>query len=129
MISPPVPSFDDAHFWDGARAGELRVQRCTSCGTLRHPPAPMCATCRSTGWEAHPLSGLGTIYSWIVSRHPSEPDTAPRVVVLVELVEGVRVVSNLIGTALDDIAVGLEVEAVFVEQEGFTLPQFKVVAS
>ena len=52
---------DDAFFWDGAAEGKLLIQRCTDCGTLRHPPAPMCGNCGSLAWDAAESSGRGRV--------------------------------------------------------------------
>ncbi len=87
---------DDTLFWAGAVERELVVQRCESCGVLRHPPTPMCAACGAVGVVGATLSGCGRVLSWIFSHHPNAPDEPPRVVVLVELAEGLRVVSNLV---------------------------------
>lgn len=65
------------------------------------------------------------MYSWIESKHPTEPDAAPRVVAIVELDEGVRLVSNLVDIALDDVHHGLAVEVTFSDLGGFTAPQFR----
>ena len=94
-VIPPAPGPADQWFWDGVDDGQLLFQRCANCGMLRHPPAPMCGDCHSLEWNAEPVSGRGTVYTWIVSHHPTEPDADPRIVVLVELEEGVRFVSNL----------------------------------
>ena len=122
-VIPPVPGHDDEFFWAGVHEGRLLAQRCTACQRLRHPPLPMCPRCRSLAWEPAELSGRGRVYSWILSHHPSEPDAEPRVVVLVELDEGLRIVSNLRGPPAD-AAIDLAVEVVFEETDGVTLPQF-----
>lgn len=124
-VIPPVPDADDPFFWDGAREGKLLLQACSDCGAIRHPPAPMCARCRSLKWEAREASGRGSVYSWIVSRHPTEPDAQPRVVVLVQLDEGVRLVSNLVGVDPGDVRNDMPVEVVFVDYDGTVLPQFR----
>jgi uncharacterized protein len=124
-VIAPVPDADDAFFWDGVRRGALLLQACADCGAIRHPPAPMCARCRSLRWEAREASGRGTVYSWIVSRHPTAPDTQPRVVVLVQLDEGVRVVSNLVEADPGDVRNDMPVEVVFVDYDGTVLPQFR----
>ncbi len=129
QVRPPVPNQDDAFFWDGARQGKLLLQRCAECGTVRHPPAPMCGTCGSLATDALECSGRGTVHSWILSHHPTEPDEAPRVVVLVDLEEGHRLVSNLVDTSPDEIHNGMAVDVCFVEcttTDGgtITLPQF-----
>ncbi|MCU1463028.1 MAG: hypothetical protein JWO37_3103 [Acidimicrobiales bacterium] len=126
-VIPPVPGHDDEFFWAGVRDGRLLVQRCADCHELRHPPLPMCPHCRSLEWEAAELSGRGTIHSWVVSHHPSEPDAEPRVVVVVAMEEGVRLVSNLQGRA-EDAAIDLPVEVVFEDFGDVVLPQFRVVA-
>jgi len=133
-VKPPIPDRDDAFFWAGAREEQLLIQRCGECGTLRHPPAPMCARCGSLSTDAVAASGRGTIHSWIVSHHPTEPDAEPRVVVLVDLEEGTRLVSNLIDAPLDEVTTGLPVDVCFVEHDttaGGTvvLPQFRVATA
>ena len=124
-IIPPTPDADDQYFWDGVAQDKLLLQRCASCGALRQPPAPMCGTCHSLDWDTQESRGLGEIYSWIDSHHPSEPDAQPRIVILVELEEGVRIVSNLRETSHDQIRNGMAVELFFVEESGVKLPQFR----
>ncbi len=124
-VIPPVPGADVAFFWDGVRAGRLLLQACADCGAVRHPPAPMCARCRSLRHEARESTGRGTVYSWIVSRHPTEPDAQPRIVALVQLDEGVRLVSNLVDVEPADVHNDMPVEVVFVDHDGTVLPQFR----
>jgi uncharacterized OB-fold protein len=122
----PIFDHDDAFFWQGAAEGKLLIQRCTNCRALRHPPAPMCARCASFDWDTIESFGRGVIRSWIVSQHPTEPATEPRIVILVELDEGTRLVSNLHGSPADNVANGLRVEAVFVDFGDIVLPQFRL---
>ncbi len=124
-VIPPTPDADDQYFWDGVARKELLLQRCSSCGTLRQPPSPMCPDCSSLEWETLPASGRAKVYSWIASAHPTEPDAAPRIVVLLDLEEGVRFVSNLVETTLDEVFFGQDVELVFVDYDGQRLPQFR----
>ena len=123
-VVPPVTDADNAFFWEGVGEGRLLLQRCASCGATRHPPGPMCPECQSLAWDAVEASGRGTIYSWVVSQHPTEPDAEPRTVVLVDLAEGVRFVSNLVDGAP---ANGAAVELCFATVDGVTLPQFRLV--
>ncbi len=125
-VKAPIPDRDDAFFWEGARHDELLIQRCVSCHTLRHPPAPMCARCGSLESDAAESTGRGTIHSWIVSHHPTEPDAEPRVVILVDLEEGTRIVSNLVDAAVTDVDNGLPVEVCFVTYGDVVLPQFRL---
>ena len=122
----PIFDHDDAFFWQGATEGKLLIQRCADCGVLRHPPAPMCARCASFDSDTIESTGRGVICSWIVSQHPTEPDADPRIVILVELEEGTRLVSNLLGSPVDDVANGLKVETVFIDFDDIVLPQFRL---
>lgn len=125
-IAPPVTR-DTQFFWDGVKAHTLLIQRCTGCQALRHPPRPMCPQCNSLRWDTIEASGRGRVYSFVIPRHPPFPwMDQPYIVVLVELEEGTRLVSNLCGIAPDDVAIGMPVEA-FYEQfdDGLVLPQFR----
>jgi uncharacterized OB-fold protein len=124
-VIPPVPDADDQFFWDGVAEGKLLLERCAACKTKRHPPSPMCAACLSTEREAYEATGRGRVYSWLASHHPSAPDDEPRIVALIDLDEGFRIVSNLQGVALDDVHPGLAVEVFFAEVDGTMLPQFR----
>ena len=127
-VIAPTPDADDAYFWEGVARKKLLLQRCAACGQLRQPPSPMCSACNALEWETLEACGRARVYSWIASQHPTEPDAAPRIVVLLDLEEGVRFVSNLVEIELEDVHFGLEVELVFVEYGEQTLPQFRPVA-
>jgi uncharacterized protein len=124
----PRPSVtpDNAFWFDGARAHALLIQRCTSCGTLRHPPLPACGVCQSLEWDTIEASGRGTLYSFVVVHHPqAESFDYPLPVGLVELEEGTRVVANLDGIAPGELRIGLSVVATFVDFDAdLSLPVF-----
>jgi uncharacterized OB-fold protein len=124
-VVAPVTDDDNRFFWQGVQEGRLLLQRCSGCGELRHPPGPMCPSCLSLDWEAEEASGRGTVYSWVLSHHPTEPDAEPRIVVLVDLEEGVRLVANLQGVAPSDVVNDLPVEVFFAPVDGVVLPQFR----
>jgi len=126
-VVPPVTDDDSRFFWDGVREGRLLVQRCAMCTELRHPPGPMCPQCGSLEWGTVESSGRGTIHSWVLSHHPTEPDAEPRVVVLVDLEESTRIVANLVGTPWQEITNDAPVEVCFAEVDGVALPQFRLV--
>ncbi|HET6811985.1 MAG TPA: Zn-ribbon domain-containing OB-fold protein [Acidimicrobiales bacterium] len=128
-VIAPRPGPDDAWFWDGAREGRLLLRQCGACGRLQHPPTPLCPACGSASWTTREASGRGTVYAWLLSHHPTGPDAAPRIVVLVELAEGVRIVSNLVEVEPGDARNGMAVEACFVEYDGVVLPQFRPAAA
>jgi uncharacterized OB-fold protein/acyl dehydratase len=127
----PAVTPDNAFFFEGARRGQLLIQRCASCGLLRHPPHAMCSQCRSFDWDTVEASGRATLYSFVVVHYPEVPAfDYPLVVGLVELEEGTRLVADVIGVAPSDVRIGmpLELEMVAFDDE-LTLPQFHPVAS
>jgi len=123
----PLVSPDTAFFWAGTAAGELRIQRCTACGALRHPPGAMCPSCGSGDLGYVVAAGTGTIYSYVVHHHPPVPGkTLPIVIALVELAEGVRMVGELAGVSPEEVAVGMPVAVSYASvREGVTLPVWR----
>ena len=110
----PTISPDSAFFWDGLREHKLLIQRCSGCGALRHPARPMCPACNSLEWETVESSGKGVVYSYVMPQHPAMPFMEyPYIVALIELDEGVRLVSNLCDIAPDDVEVGMAVEVFY----------------
>lgn len=110
VMRPPV-SPDTEFFWAGTRIGELRIQRCGRCGALRHPPGPACLSCGSTDKPDYQVAaGTGTVYSYVVHRHPPVPGKElPIVIALVELTEGVRIMGELRGIDPEQVGIGLPV--------------------
>jgi uncharacterized protein len=112
----PVPGPDDAPYWRALTESVLLIQRCTDCGTVRHPPRPRCGHCASArhAWEA--ASGFGTVYSFTIVRHPANPELAesvPYVVALIELDEGPRLVSNVVGVDPERVTISQRVKVRF----------------
>ena len=106
---PPI-NRDNAFYFEGIDAGELRVQQCRKCEQLRHPPVPICPTCHCLEWDASPMSGRGTVFSYVVLHHPIVPPFEPGyVVAVVELDEGPRIVMNLEGVPREEIRIGMPV--------------------
>ena len=128
----PVVNRDNAGFWEGVAEGRLLIQRCAGCGTLRHPWLPGCNACGSLDWDTVESAGAGTVYSYVVMHHPPFPAFDPPYAVgLIELAEGVRMVSNVVGVPYDKVRIGLPVRVEFLryEEDGTatTLPVFRAV--
>lgn len=130
-LSKPVPSVTPqmAPFFEGARQGQLMVQRCGECGMMRFPAQELCANCLSSraGWVE--VSGRGEVYSFNVMHqvyHPGFAAEVPYAVVVVKLEEGPKLVSNLVGVKPHEIKCGMPVDVVFEKlNDQVTLPKFR----
>lgn len=116
-----------AFFWIGTADGELRVLRCDSCSQLIHPPRPVCRRCLGDRLTPTPLSGFATVYSDTVERRLQHPTLeSPYRVAVLELEEGVRMVSNLIGFGDAESVIGAAAQVDFIDAgDGRTLPIFR----
>lgn len=123
----PAITRDSEFFWEGLKEQRLLVRRCARCHHLHHPPGPMCPKCHAPEWAAEPMSGRGTVHSYVIVHQPQLPGFSyPLAVALVELEEGVRLVGNLPDVPLHEVRIGMPVEAVFVEVEpGYVLYAFR----
>lgn len=124
----PVTSADTKDFWEGCREHELRMQKCSSCGQLRWPPAYLCPHCLSHGTEWIKTSGRGAIYSYIVyhiAYDPAFKHDLPYVVALVKLEEGPHLLTNIVGCDPGKISCDMAVEVIWDDiNETFSLPKF-----
>lgn len=125
----PQPFEEALPFWEGLKQGELLLQKCSACGEISHPPKALCANCHSFALEWTPVSGRGTVYSYIVTRqaiHPALVGYTPFATVQVQLEEGPILTSNVIDVPPDDLEIGLPVQVVFERiNDDVTLPYFK----
>ena len=112
----PKPSPLSAPFWEGVRQHQLLVQQCEACGKLRHTPKPLCPFCLSQETTWVPLSGEGSVYTFTVINRvvgPGFEDDVPYVVALVELKEGVKLISNIVGYPQEQVRIGMPVKVVY----------------
>ena len=112
----PQPSLESAPFWQGLLEHRLLLQRCAGCAKIRHYPRPVCDVCYTMEYDWVDASGRGTVHSWTVSHHAFHPGfktDLPYSVVTVDLDEGVRMQSRLIGASPDRLCIGLPVEVVY----------------
>ena len=127
----PLVTEDSEFFWAAAAESRLVAQRCGSCGKLRHPPRPMCPHCHSLEIEIQELSGRGTVYSFAILHHPQNPAFEyPVLGALVDLEEGIRLMTNLQSVEPSEIRIGMPVEVEFAPTEGgHAVPVFRPVSS
>jgi len=125
----PAVNADNEQFWKGCADHELRFQKCTQCGFVRWPASIICPECHSGDTELIRANGKGTVYSFVVyhvAYHPEFKDDLPYVVALVELDEGPRILSNIVGCAPGDVACDMPVEVVWEDITGeWSLPKFR----
>ena len=118
-------------FWEGCSRNELLLQQCSACGTFRHPPSAVCPNCLSTGYEWRELSGRGELFSYIIVHrgyHPYWAQRLPYNVAFIELEEGLRMFSNIVGTPNEKLRVGQKVKVAFEERSAdLVVPVFEVV--
>lgn len=127
----PIVTLDAKFFWDAADREEFLGEKCGDCQQFRFPPRPMCPHCHSLKREEIKLSGYGTVHGWTIPRHPPPFGfkQAP-IVVIVQLAEGIRMVSNLVGVAYDDVKQDMPVEVAFEPTMGnHKVPVFRARSS
>ena len=129
----PQVSPEMAPFFEAARRHQLVVQRCTGCGALRFPARSICSTClaREATWV--PVSGRGTVFSFAIMHqavHPGFAAETPYAVVVVQLDEGPRLLSNLVDCPTVEVRIGQPVDVVFDDvTPDVTLPKFRPLPS
>ncbi len=129
----PIPrrTPTSAPFFDAAREGRLRLQKCPRDGFFFYPRSA-CPHCLGEDWQWQDVSGRGTVYSYTVDRvglDPTQRARLPLIVAIVELEEGPRMTTNLVGCAPEAVSVGQAVEATFEDLGKETLVHFQPVAS
>ena len=126
----PLVDAENAFFWTSGEEGRLRFLRCQDCGYYIHPPRPRCARC--TGEEIVPedVSGTATVATFTINHQAWTPGMeVPFVVAIVELPEqeGLRLTTNIVGCALEEVYVGMPVQVVFEQHEDVWMPFFRPV--
>ena len=124
----PQPTPDTQFFWDGTRAGELRIQRCNDCRTAYFPPRAFCPSCSSRNVAAFRASGKATLASYVINYRPHPAWSEPYAIAIVELAEGPRMMSNIVGCPQTPEALVLDMplEVTFEKlTEEISLPLFR----
>ncbi|WP_199549059.1 bifunctional MaoC family dehydratase N-terminal/OB-fold nucleic acid binding domain-containing protein [Streptomyces sp. N35] len=127
----PVINRDNAGFWKGVEEHKVLIQRCTECSVLRFPWLPGCNSCGGAEWDTVEASGEGTVFSYVVMHHPPFPAFDPPYAVgLIELAEGVRMISNVVGVPHDEVRIGMAVRLEFLRtDEELEVPVFRPVGA
>lgn len=129
MRVPPQLDADNEPFWRGGEHGQLLIHRCNDCGRWSHPPRAVCRHCHHRAVTPQPVSGRGTVATFTVNHQQWNPAgrTSPYVVAVVELLEqpGLRLITNIINCAVDEVVIGLPVRVVFAALDDVWLPLFE----
>ncbi|MBI4496754.1 MAG: Zn-ribbon domain-containing OB-fold protein [Chloroflexi bacterium] len=128
----PLPTMapETAGFWEAARRHQLVIQRCARCWRMQHPPRAVCAACGHTEYEWVPSAGKGQVYSLTrvyQNRAPGWADEVPYVFAIIQLNEGIHLISNVVGVPAEQVHIGTPVEVFFEDvTEEISLPKFRV---
>jgi uncharacterized OB-fold protein len=131
----PLPRSDEESkgFWEACQRHELYVQRCRACATARYYPRALCPHCLSADTEWVQSSGRGTVYTFTVTHQNQAPgfrDQLPYVLAYVELEEGVRLLTNIVGCPPEAVKIGMPVEITFDDvTPEVSLPKFQPVGT
>jgi uncharacterized OB-fold protein len=127
-LPKPVANGDSLPYWNGARAQKLLIRKCQDCGELHFMPRLLCPTCWSENLEWVEAKGKGTIHSFTIIRRASSADFAsqvPYVVALIDLEEGPRMLTNILGKDALSASIGDSVQVTFEDRgDGAMIPQF-----
>ncbi|MGH7044279.1 MAG: Zn-ribbon domain-containing OB-fold protein, partial [Acetobacteraceae bacterium] len=114
MLEPgrarPQPTPETAHFWEGTRAGELRLQRCDACAKVYFPPRPFCPACASRNVSAFAASGHGVLWSYVIHHRKVPGFTPPYAIAVVKLDEGPTMMTNIVDCAQTPEALALDMK-------------------
>ena len=125
----PVPDWETRVFWEGIRRHEILLQRCADCSAIQHRPRAICATCLSSRVEIFEASGRGTVHTYTVTHQNQAPafrGSVPYVLAYVDLEEGVRVLTNIIGCEPGEVQIGMDVVVDFEDlDEETAVPRFR----
>lgn len=125
----PIISPINQTYWDSAKKHALRLQRCNPCERFWYPNSHQCPHCWSRDYSWEKVSGRGTVNSWVVFHqryYEGFKDDIPYNVVQVELEEGPRIISSLVGVQNEEITMGMRVEVIFEDiTKEITLPKFQ----
>ena len=128
----PQPTPETQPFWDGARSGELRLQRCDACAHVYFPPRPFCPRCASRAVSWFKATGKARLYSYVIHHRPAPGFTPPYAIAVVELEEGPRMMTNIVGCPQTPEALVLDMplEVVFTPvSKEISLPLFQPVGA
>jgi uncharacterized OB-fold protein len=126
----PQPTPETQPYWDGAKQGELRLQRCGDCSHVYFPARPFCPACSSRSVSWFTASGKGTLFSYVINHRAPKGFEAPYIIAVVQLAEGPRMMSNIVDCPQtpEALEIDMPLEVTFVKAtDEISIPQFRPV--
>jgi uncharacterized protein len=128
LLPLPEPSIETEQFWAAVQDRRLVMPKCDACGTVNFPPRVACEICTKTHFTWTEMSGHGKVYSFTVYHrvyHPAFKEKVPYVVAVVELAEGPRIISNIVGLPISEVTCDMPVTVLYDEvRDGYLIPKF-----
>jgi uncharacterized OB-fold protein len=128
LMPLPQPSIETEPFWAAVQERRLIMPKCDACGKISFPPTVACPACGGDKFTWTEMSGRGKVYSFVVYHrvyHPSLTDKVPYVVALIELEEGPRIISNVVGMPIEEVTCEMPVQVLYEEvRDGYLIPKF-----
>jgi uncharacterized OB-fold protein len=128
MMPLPQPSIETEPFWAAIQERRFVMPKCDACGTVSFPPTVACGKCAKTAFTWTEMSGRGKVYSFVVYHrvyHPAFKDKVPYVVAVVDLEEGPRIISNIVGMPIADVVCDMPVTVAYDDvRDGYLIPKF-----
>ena len=124
----PEVDWETRAWWEGCARNELVLQRCGDCSVVQHRPRAICASCLSSRLEHFVASGAGVVHTYSVihqNQIPPHAAAVPYVLAFVDLAEGPRILTNIVGCEPGEVEIGMPVEVEFVDTGEFAVPRFR----
>lgn len=131
-MPPPQPTPETQHFWDGAKKGDLLLQRCDKCSNVIFPPRPFCPECASREVSVFKASGNGILYSYVINHRNHPAFEAPYAIAVVQLDEGPRLMTSIVDCEQTPEALQLDMPVTVAFEkvsDDISLPKFKPAKS
>ena len=126
----PAPERDalNTPYWDSLAQGALSFQRCSACGHAWLPARSECPACLADQWRWEKAKGGAKLISWVVYHvafHPAIAKRLPYNVAVVELDEGPRLISNVVGVAdAETLTIDQRLHLLIEDESGTAVPRF-----
>ena len=124
----PAVDWETRAYWEGCARNELVLQRCGECGAVQHRPRAICASCLSSRIEHFAASGSGAVHTYSIiyqNQIPPWSGAVPYVLAYVDLAEGPRLLTNIVGCEPAEVEIGMAVDVEFVDTGEFAVPRFR----